>query len=227
MIHVYATLLLTIGALVTISLYLWGEYTNRDSRARPYFLPATLLLTLLIAFITPAPVSIFYKAALSLGLILALLANFLRLLPGTPLVVEKAHLLIALTLYMIAFATLHPLKWPTPWLLLLLVGAGGIAWLLASRLAELQISLAIYGVILLLMLWQALEVLVVAGQLWSWVLFGGALLLVMAETLQGFDRFYQPLRFSKFVVTGFVLLGQLLLALSIWGSNFSNLFRLI
>ena len=160
-------------------------------------------------------------------MILALLSNFLRLLPGTPLVVEKAHLLIALTLYMVGFAALHPLKWPTPWLLLLLVGAGGIAWLLAPRLAELQISLAIYGVILLLMLWQALEVLVVAGQLWSWVLFGGALLLVIAETLQGFDRFYQPLRFSKVAVTGFLLLGQLLLALSIWGPNFNNLFRLI
>lgn len=223
----YATLLLSIGALVTTFLYLWAEYTNRDNRARPYFLPATLLLTLVIAFMTPAPVSIFYKAALSLGLILALLANFLRLLPGMPLVVEKAHLLIALTLYMIAFATLHPLKWPTPWLLLLLVGASGIAWLLAPRLAELQISLAIYGVILLLMLWQALEVLVVAGQLWSWVLFGGALLLVLAEILQGIDRFYQPLRFSKVAVSGCLLLGQLLLALSIWGPNFNTLFRLV
>ena len=227
MIHVYATLLLTIGVLVTISLYLWDEYTNRDSRARPYFLPATLLLTLVIAFITPTPVSIFYKAALSLGLILSLLANSLCLLPGTPPVVEKAHLLIALTLYMIAFAALHPIKWPTPWLLLLLAGASGIAWLLAPRLAELQISVAIYGAILLLMLWQALEVLVVAGQLWSWVLFGGALCLVIAEVFQGFDRFYRPLRFSQVIVIGFVVLGQLLLALSIWGPNFNNLFRLI
>jgi len=227
MIHVYATLLLSISALTTTFLYLWGEYTNRDSRARPYFLPATLLLTVLIAFITPAPVSIFYKAALSLGLILSLLATLLRLLPGTPPVVEKAHLVIVLTLYMIAFAALHPLKWPTPWLLLLLVGAGGIAWLLAPTLAELQISVALYGVILLLMLWQALEVLVVTGQLWSLVLFGGALLLVMAEIFQGFDRFYQPLRFSKVVVTGFLLLGQLLLALSIWGPNLNNLFRLV
>lgn len=228
MIYGYATVLLTIGALVAACFYLWGEsptMVNKTvNKARPYLLPLTSAIILLIALIVPVPISIYYKAAILLGLLLTLVGNAFCLLPGTPLVVQKAHVLFAIILYMTAFAALHPGKWPTPWLLLLLLYAGGMAWLLAPRLAELQISILVYGVILLLMTWQALEVLVVVGQLWALLPLLGALCLVSADSLQAVDRFYRALPFNQVLMPAFLLLGQLLLALSIWGPGLGNAF---
>lgn len=224
MIHAYATLLLLIGALVTAFLYLQGEYVTSARGTRTYFLPLTMALILLIALIVPTPVSSFYKAALALGLILSLLGSALSLLPGMPMVVNKAHLLIVLILYMTAFAALHALKWPTPWVLVLLAGAGLVGWLVAPKLAELRISVALYGVILFLMIWQALEVMVVIRQPWTWFLFSGAFCLALADIFQVIDRFYQQLTITNLLVFGFLLFGQLLLALSIWGPGLANAF---
>ncbi len=222
MISVYATLLLIIGVIATAVLYLRGEYTT----PRPYFHPIIMALILLIALITPEPIAAYYKAAIMLGLILQLLGSAIALLLGVPLVVNKAFTLIALLVYMSAFGDLHTLAWPTPWVLLLLVYAGGIGWLLAPRLAELQISVLIYGVILLLTSWQALEVVVVAGQPWAWLLLTGALCLVVTDSLQAIDRFYRPVRFAKVLIPVILFWGQLLLALSIWGPDLGRLFRL-
>jgi uncharacterized membrane protein YhhN len=224
MIHFYVTLLLLVGALVTAFLYLWDEYIGADSRARAYFLPLTMAIIVLIAIITPTPISVYYKAAILLGLLLALLGNAFGLLPGTPPVVNKAHWLIAVALFTTAFAALHPSKLPTPWLLLLLLYGGGVAWLIASRLAELQVSMLVYGVLLLLMSWQALEALVTVDQAWGLLPFLGALLFVLADSLQALHHFYRALPAAKTLVPAFLLLGQLLLALSIWGPSLGNAF---
>ncbi len=221
-INLYATLLLIIGVIATAILYIRGEYTL----PRPYFQPLIMGLILLIALITPVPVTPYAKAAIMLGLILQLVGSGFMLLPGVPTVVNKSFALLALLVYMNAFASLHALKLPTPWLLLLLAYAGGMGWLLARRVAELQISLLIYGVILLLMSWQALETLVVVSQPWAWLLLVGALCLVITDSLQAIDRFYRPVPAAKALIPTFLLLGQLLLALSIWGPNLGRLVRL-
>ena len=221
MIHGYATLLLTLAALGGALFCLWEEYKT-GAQVRPYWQPLIVVLILLIALLVPTPVSVFYKAAIMLGLILSLLGSAVRLLPGTPLAVNKAHLLLATLLYMTAFAELHPFKLPTPWLLLLLLYAGGIAWLLANKVAELQITMLIYGGILLLMSWQALEAFVVVGQLWTGLLLLGALCLVIADSIQALDRFYRALPAARLLTPAVLLLGQLLLALSIWGPGLRN-----
>ncbi len=227
MIHVYATLLLIIGVIATVVLYVRGKIRGEDRLSRPYFQPLIMLLIGLIGLITPEPVAAYYKAAILLGLILQTVGSALLLLPGMPQVVDKAFTLIALLVYTNAFGALHTLKWPTPWLLLLLAYAGGIGWLLWPRMAELQISVLIYGAILLLMSWQALEVVVVtAGQPWAWVLFSGVICLVLSDSLQAIDRFYRPIRFAKALIPAILFLGQLLLALSIWGPDLGRLFRL-
>ncbi|MEZ4734859.1 MAG: lysoplasmalogenase family protein [Caldilineaceae bacterium] len=216
-IHAYATLLLILGALGSTGFYLWQEYTGGNHQARPYLQPLTIAIIGLIALIVPVPISLYYKAAVLLGLLLTLLGSAFRLLPGMPLVVNKAYWLLAAAVFMTAFAALHPVKLPTPWLLLLLLYAGGIAWLLAPRVAELQVSLLVYGFVLLLMTWQSLEVLVVVGQWWALLPFLGALCLVIADSIQGLDRFYRALPATRLLMPAFLLLGQLLLALSIWG----------
>lgn len=224
MIHFYVMLLLFVGAVATTIRYLWGEYAGGENSTHSYFLPLTLVIIILIALIAPAPVSVYYKAAMLLGLLIALLGQALTLLPGTPPVVQKAHWLLAVILFTTALAALHPAKWPTPWLLLLLLYGGGVAWLIAPRLAELQISLLVYGILLLLMSWQALEALVVANQLWVLLPFAGAFFLLIADSLEALHRFYRTLPATKMLTPAFFLLGQLLLALSVWGPGLGNPF---
>lgn len=224
MIHFYGMLLFVIGALAAAIRYLWGEYRGGDDGTRSYLQPLTLTLIVLIALIAPAPVSVYYKAAILLGLLLTLLGNAFALLPGTPPVVQKAHWLLAIVLFTTAFAALHPAKWPTPWLLLLLLYGGGIAWLIAPRLAELQITLLIYGILLLLMGWQALEAVVTVDQLWGLLPFFGALCFLIADSLQALHHFYRTLPQIKILQPTFLLLGQLLLALSVWGAGLGSIF---
>jgi uncharacterized membrane protein YhhN len=222
MIHFYGMLLLLLAALVTAGHFLWDEYRGVENAPRRYFLPLTIALFVLIALIAPTPVSVYYKAAILLGLLLTLLGNVLALLPGTPPVVQKAHWLLAVLLFTTAFAALHPAKWPTPWLLLLLLYGGAIAWLIAPRLAELQITILVYGLLLFLMSWQALEALVVVGQGWVLLPFIGALLLVIADSLQALHQFYRTLPATKMLTPALLLLGQLLLALSVWGAGLGS-----
>ena len=210
MIHFYGMLLLLLAALATAGRFLWDEYRGADSATHRYFFPLTIALFVVIAILAPTPVSVYYKAAV------------LGLLPGTPVAVQKAHWLLAVVLFTTAFAALHPAKWPTPWLLLLLLYGGGIAWFIAPRLAELQITILVYGTLLLLMSWQALEALVVVGQGWVLLLFVGALLLVIADSLQALHHFYRALPMTKMVTPALLLLGQLLLALSVWGPKLGS-----
>lgn len=224
MIHFYLMLLLLIGALATAILYLWDEYRGADQGTRAYFQPLTLTLIVLIALIAPAPVSIYYKAAILLGLLITLLGSAFGLLPGTPPAVQKAHWLLAVVLFTTAFAALHPAKWPTPWLFVLLLYGGGIAWLVAPRLAELQITMLVYGILLFLMSWQALEAFVVVDQGWVLLPFVGAFLLVFADSLQALHQFYRTLPATKMLTPALLLLGQLLLALSVWGPGLGRIF---
>ncbi|MBX3014889.1 MAG: hypothetical protein KF832_25435 [Caldilineaceae bacterium] len=222
MIQLYATILLSLGALVTAFFHLRELATPSAHPARRYWQPLTLMLILLLAMLAPTPIASAYKGAVILAQILVLVGSGLMLLPQMPVAVHKGHWLLAFLLYAAAFTALHTLKWPTLWILLLLVGAGLIAWRLAPRLAELRSTLAVYGVILFWMLWQAVEAVVVIGEPWTWLLLGGAFCLVAAEIIEGFDRFYQRLPHAKLLDAGLLLLGQLLLALSLWGTTLGN-----
>lgn len=222
MIHFYLMLPLLLAALVTAGRFLWDEYRGVDSAPRRYFLPLTSALFVLIALLAPTPVSVYYKAALLLGLLLAFLGSAFTLLPRTPPAVQKAHWLLAIAIFTTAFAALHPAKWPTPWLVLLLLYGGGIGWLIAPRLAELQITILVYGILLFLMSWQALEALVVVDQVWVLLPFVGALLLVFADSLQAFHHFYRTWPITKLLAPDLLLLGQLLLALSVWGPGLGS-----
>lgn len=212
MVHLSIAIILTLAAFVTAILYLRGEVTQ----ARPLFRPLTSLLILVVALMAPMPIAIFYKAAVVLALSLTLLRNALELLPTPPALALANNLLVAL-LYMTAFASQHPLKWPTPWALLPLLGAGLVYWLIRPRLAELHSSLIAYSIGLYLMSWQALEMLVTQPAPWAMIAAVGALAFVSADVLLGLDHFYRPVSVRKFLYPTLTLLAQLLLALSIWG----------
>lgn len=218
MLQLIITILLMLAIGVTTTLALRPGAGVQPSR----YLALTALLLLLTAIIVPQPVNSFYKAAISLGLILYLVNRGLQLLPGLPPVVDYALTLIGALLYMAAFAATHALKWPTPWGLLPLIGVGVLYWRMRPQLAELHYSILIYMVAFLLMLWQAIEMLVVNPAPWAVSGLLGALGLAAAQTVQGIHHFIQPVQQRQRWSNGVTILGYGLMILSIWGAALSR-----
>ncbi len=221
MLQLITTILLMITIGVTTTLALRPGAGVQQSR----YLALTALLLLLTAIIVPQPVHSFYKAAISLGLILYLTNRGLQLLPGLPPVVDYALTLISALLYMAAFAATHPLKWPTPWGLLPLIGVGVLYWRLRPQLAELQYSILVYLIAFFLMLWQAVEMLVVNPAPWAISGLLGALGLAAAQAIQGVHHFIQPVQQRQRWSSGITILGYGLMILSIWGATLSRFVR--
>ncbi len=190
MIYLYVVIGLSIICSLAaggLALLYWHKKT--DSKRPFYYLLAHLAILLMACFVA-WPVATNYKAAIVLGLLLTLLAALLHRLLQAPVSVVHAVDLVVLVLYMAAFAALHPPKWPTPWLLLLLLLGGLYYWALLPRLAELAGTFAGYAIVLFLMTWQALEVVVVQPALWTGLALAGALGLTVLKGVLALDYAY-------------------------------------
>ncbi len=169
------------------------DWRNKVDKGSLYYLLAQLAILLMACFVL-LPVTVNYKAAIILGLLLSFLAVLLHRVLRAPVTVVHAFDLLVILLYMAAFAALHPPKWPTPWLLLLLLLGGLLYWALLPRLAELGGTVACYAVALMLMGWQALEIVAVQPALWTWLALVGALGLGVVKALFAIDHAYAPAR---------------------------------
>lgn len=218
MLQLIATILLILATGVTTTLALWPTAGSRQTR----YLALTALLLCLAAIIVPQPVGSFYKAAIVLGLLLYLVNRGLQMLPGVPAVVDYALTLIGTLLYMAAFAATHAGKWPTPWVLLPVIGSALLYWRLRPRLAELHGSIVIYMIAFFLMLWQAVEMSVVNPAPWAISGLLGALGLTAAQTVLGIHHFIHPVPYRQRWSSGATVLGYGLIGLSIWGPALSQ-----
>jgi len=218
MLQLIATALFLIATGVTTVLALRTKVDSQRTR----YLALTALLLLTTAFLVPEPVAPFYKAAIILALILYLIHWGLRLLPGSPTVVGYSLHLIGAFLYMAAFAATHNAKWPTLWVLLPLLGFGFFYWRARAHLAELQESIVIYMVAFFLMLWQAIEMVVVHPAPWAILGLLGAVGVVAGQTMLGTHHFIQPIRRYAQWSNGITVLGHGLVILSMWGATLSQ-----
>lgn len=176
-------------------------------------LPAAAWLTAMLA---PAPVSLYQKGAVVLGLILAFLALSLRLSKFLPNYAAHAHLLLTYALYATAFAAVT-VGWPTPWAMIVVLSAVGLMAWLWPRLAELRESVLIYAGILLLGIWQAFELASqqpAAPAAWAGLL--GMLLICAAAFLEAQARFRPTQPPLTAAVLPVLTLGHLAVAWSVW-----------
>jgi uncharacterized membrane protein YhhN len=211
----YLALFVTLAATITATLHLWPRLVRVQAQPQLYA-PLTLALATLVALLSPEPVTLFYKGAITFGLLLTLVAVLFLTLPSTPPAIGFAHLLIVLFLYFLAFTSANQTGWPTPWGLLVLVYAGAVYWLLAPRLAELWGAVVSFLVLLAGMLWAAVGMGVQAGQPWALAGFAGALLLVSAGSVLALHTWRTPLRSAPTVAALLFYAGQMLIAWSTW-----------
>ncbi len=189
----------------------------RSKLSQPELLaPLVPLCLLLVAMLAPQPVSMFYKAAVLLGLLAAILAVLFLRLPGMPLYVSLAFLCIVVPLYAIAFASTHRLSLPTPWLLLIIAWAAGLYWATRAHLHEERYALIGLIVLAGLMGWQALEMRAHNGQAWASLGLAGALLKASPARCRSSTARASSSAGSVLVALAFHA-SQALIAWSVWG----------
>ncbi|NJN84080.1 MAG: hypothetical protein HC802_18605, partial [Caldilineaceae bacterium] len=105
--------LLSIGVGVTATMHVRIERMNVPKRVHA-FQPLTLFLLAMIALLAPQAVSVGYKGAIVLALLISAAIGLLVMIPGTPLVISLATSLVVYFLYMVAFASENALGIPTP-----------------------------------------------------------------------------------------------------------------
>ena len=216
--HFYLALLFAAGALVTGALHIVAEY--QEDQAKVYlYKPLTMILLLAVAITAPQPISLFYKGAIVLGLILSLTGDVFLMLPGRLLLAGLMQFLIAHIVYIYAFGSVTHWALPSPWKLGLLLIGGGIYWLLAPYLREMKWPVVIYMAAILLMAWQALEMYTQVNQLWTLAALLGALLFVASDTALAFNEFRRHFSHAHALVLGTYYAAQLLIAFSAfqWG----------
>ena len=193
MYYLYTLIGLSILCSVAAGLLAFFSWRNQADKGSLYYLLAQLAILLVACFVL-LPVTVNYKAAIILGLLLSFLAILLHRLLHAPVTLIYAFDFLVILLYMAAFAALHPLKWPTPWLLLLLLLGGSLYWALLPRLGEFGGTFACYAIALVLMGWQAVEIVAVQPALWTWLALVGTLGFCAVKALLAIDYAYATAR---------------------------------
>jgi uncharacterized membrane protein YhhN len=214
--QIYFAIALTIAALVGWGMGVRAGTSAPRSQILLYNL-ASLAAAWLVALLTPANDNLFYKGAVVLGMLLALLAVALRASQFLPSYAAHAHLVLTYILYAYAFSS-QTSGWPTPFVILLLAIGGAIYYWLYPNLIELWSSVVGYALFIFLATWQALELLVQQPSAWMGrAALAGMLLITVAIVLEAQARF-RPFRpaWATASLPVFVL-AQLAIAWSVWG----------
>jgi uncharacterized membrane protein YhhN len=216
MIQYYLAIILSIAALVGATLHVRASLLGLSGRvAVPR--PAVMALVVLIALLAPEPVDPYYKGGILFGLLVSLVADGLATIPGNPRITVVGLLLIAYFVYLTVFASETALGWPTPWLLALILYGALLYWQIAPGLREMKGTILLYMALLGLMTWQALEMALFHGQVWSALAFTGAIGLVLASSIEGFSTYRTAIRGGTSYAVAAYLIAQWLLAASVWG----------
>jgi len=179
--------------------------------------PAVLACLFIAAMLAPQPLSHLYKAAVLLGLLVAILAALMHAVPGMPGYASVAGFFVIVPVYLIAFASAHPLAVPTLWVLVVIAWVAALIWKLRTRPPEERYTLVALVTLAGLMLWQALEMWVHSGQVWSILGLAGALLLAAGGTLHLVHHMVTPIRGGGLLAVAAFYLSQGLIAWSVWG----------
>lgn len=206
-------------SVVAVGAWVYGlrlpSYTPQSQLLTYHIAPFAVVW--LIALLTPAHDITFYKGAVLMGMLLAIIGLGLHDFDFLPSYVAHAFLILTYTLYAYAFSS-QTSGWPSPWTLLLIVAAAAIYYWLYPTLHELWISVAVYALFIFLATWQALELTIQYPTTWmGWAALAGMLLAITATLLEAQGHFlrYRPAWASASLPVFF--LAQLAIAWSIWG----------
>ncbi len=211
-------IILTIPIAISAGLTIAADY--RGARRAVYaFKPLTTALILLAAALAPAPSDPVYQSLIVAGLIFSLAGDVFLMLPGDRFLPGLLSFLLAHICYISAFvagAGLRVSWWIAPCAVCFVV----LMRVLWPHTGRMQIPVLIYGLVIIVMLWQAAErawALQTTPALSAGATLAalGAALFVLSDSALAYNRFVQRFRAAQALVLGAYWAGQLLIALSV------------
>jgi uncharacterized membrane protein YhhN len=136
-----------------------------------------------------------------------LLATLFFALIGDVLLIGYKHLLPGLSFFLlahigliIAITSLHGFQW-YPYSLIPLVVFGFSFFLYMKKsLGKFKIPVALYMVVILVMNWQAINLLFINGSMYSWVIAIASLLFTFSDSVISYNLFKHQFRTSEFLI---------------------------
>ena len=189
-----------------------------DAPAFEYvFKPATTLLITAIAASASQAVDQRYRRLVVAGLVCSLAGDVFLMLPGDWFVPGLASFLVAHLLYLSAFVRggWRASPWPAvvcgAYLMILM-------WWLLPQAGAVRVPVALYGLTITAMAWQALERWRALRTAAAALAAAGALLFVASDSALAVNRFAWPFALSPLAVMGTYVPAQWLIARSVTGS---------
>lgn len=207
-----AVRVLSLATLACAVLNLHAVFAG-DLRQEFLFKPLTTVLVLVLAALAPAGPGASWRLAVIAGLVASVAGDVFLMLPGDYFVPGLAAFLLAHLCYVAAFTRggWRASSWPAAacglYVMVLL-------WWLLPRAGAHRVPVAIYGLVIGTMAWQALERwrdLRGAAPLAAAV---GAVLFVLSDSALAVNRFAVPFPLAPLAVMGTYVPAQWLIALS-------------
>lgn len=210
-------LILTILAIISASLQMWGEYQGPDYLIY-IFKPLTMVLIILIALLARHPPSRKYKIAIIAGLIFSMIGDFFLMLPVDMFIVGVASFLIAQVIYTYAFRTGRAFRFRFLAVLPFLIYGVLVFWFLQPMLNGMLIPVTAYIVVIMVMAWQAWDQWDDVRMRWALLAFIGAVLFVISDTILAFNKFGEPFLAARALTLSTYFSAQWLIS----NSNYTN-----
>lgn len=178
------------------------------------FKPLTTVLVAALAATARGVADARYRTLVVIGLVCSLAGDVFLMLPGDWFVPGLASFLVAHLCYIAAFTRGGSRASPGP-----AVACGvylmGLMWWLLPHAGEVRVPVAVYGVVICTMAWQAIERQRTLGTTASLLAAAGAVLFVVSDTALAINRFVSPFALAPLAVMGTYVPAQWLIALSV------------
>ncbi|AOM42099.1 lysoplasmalogenase [Xenorhabdus hominickii] len=178
------------------------------------FRPVTMLLLLLWACQAPNLEASGYL--IIAGLLTTLLSDSIRMLPSKYLIFSFITLLLSYLLYTISFALNMGFSFFFPIPLILLAVGVVIMLVVWTRLDNMRWRVIDTFIMALLMVWVASEQYFSLGNESRLSVMTGAILLLLAHSINIIDRYRFPFKLSKAIVAAFGFIGHFLIIRSLF-----------
>ncbi len=185
------TLILTILATISALIHLWAEYQGPAIQIY-IFKPLTMVFIIMIAVLAKSPPSSRYKYAIIAGLLFSLVGDIFLMLPMDLFIAGLVSFLIAQLIYIYAFRSGRSSQFKFLTILPFVLYGAFMYIILLPGLNGMEIPVAAYIVVILVMAWQAWDQWRHVRARWALLAFIGAVLFVISDNILALNRFGEP-----------------------------------
>lgn len=185
------TIILTILAIISASIHMWGEYQGPDILIY-IFKPLTMIFIITIAVLAKEPPSRKYKYAIIAGLLFSLMGDIFLMLPVDLFIAGLLSFLVAQLIYTYAFRTGRPLRFNLLAMLPFATYGVIIFVILLPGLNGMALPVSVYVIVILAMAWQAWDQWDDKRARWALLAFVGAVLFVISDSILALNKFGEP-----------------------------------